>query len=72
MGINIGVMQKIDRNVDGIIDIMFDATKNYYTSLTKNRLYGWHSALFPTGRSGMNKITVGSWRKKDSDIMQVI
>lgn len=72
MGINIGVMQKIDRNVDGIIDIMFDATKNYYTSLTKNRLYGWHSALFPTGRSDMNKITVGSWRKKDSGIMQVI
>jgi len=72
MGIDIGIVQKADRHIDGIVEIMFDATKNYYDSLTKNRLFAWHAALFPTGRSGMSEITVGSWRKKDSGIMQVV
>ena len=72
MGIDIGIVQEADRHIDGIVEIMFDATKNYYDSLTKNRLFAWHAALFPTGRSGMSEITVGSWRKKDSGIMQVV
>src|SRR5580700_10002560 len=52
------------RNVEGIVEIMIDATRNYGKPLSKMRLYDWHAALFPTGRSGMQHITVGKWRGK--------
>jgi Fic family protein len=61
-----------DRNVDGMVDMMIDATRNCFTPLTKERLWGWHAALFPTGRSGMFKITVGDWRKDENGKMQVV
>ncbi|MEQ1789189.1 MAG: Fic family protein [Rickettsiales bacterium] len=60
------------RNVEGIVEIMIDATRNYSKPLSKGRLYDWHAALFPTGRSGMQHITVGKWRGKDSGPMQVV
>jgi Fic family protein len=61
------------RNVEGVVEMMLDATQKYATPLTADRLYGWHAALFPTGRSGMNKIMVGAWRNNTAnDPMQVI
>ncbi len=58
-----------DRHIDGIVEMMLDATHNNNKTLTDERLFGWHAALFPTGRSGMYKIEVGKWRLGD---MQVV
>jgi hypothetical protein len=49
---------------------MLDATQGYTTPLTADRLFGWHAALFPTGRSGLQRITVGAWRVPEADPMQ--
>ncbi|MBL4807714.1 MAG: DUF4172 domain-containing protein, partial [Rhodobacteraceae bacterium] len=72
LGIDIGALKPADRHVDGIVEVMLDATGKYDAPLTDERLYGWHSALFPTGRSGMTKISVGAWRKDTSGLMQVV
>jgi len=61
-----------DRNIDGMVDMMIDATRNCFSPLTKERLFDWHAALFPMGRSGMFKITVADWRKDTSGKMQVV
>ena len=61
-----------DRNVDGMVEMMVDATQNCYNPLTAERLFDWHAALFPTGRSGMYRITVADWRKDTTGPMQVI
>lgn len=61
-----------DRNVDGMVDMMIDATKNCFKPLTAERLFDWHAALFPMGRSGIFKITVADWRKDTSGQMQVV
>jgi Fic family protein len=61
-----------DRNVDGMVDMMIDATKNCFKPLTADRLFDWHAALFPTGRSGIFKITVADWRKDTTGPMQVV
>ena len=52
----------VDRNVEGVVEMMLDATQNYFQPLTKERLFGWHAVLFPIGRSGITKIRVGAWR----------
>jgi Fic family protein len=72
LGMNIPGLVESDRNVDGVVDMMFDATQRYDEPLTENRLFGWHSSLFPSGRSGMFKITAGDWRKDEKGPMQVI
>jgi Fic family protein len=72
MGLDIGALPQIDRNVEGIVDVMLDATRNHDSPLTKQRLFDWHSALFPTGRSGLQRINVGRWRTEASGPMQVI
>ena len=72
LGINIGGLVDSDRNVDGIVEMMLDATQNWQSKLSADRLYGWHAALFPTGRSGIYKINVGSWRDNSKGPMQVI
>jgi len=72
LGIDIGELAPIDRNVEGVVEMMLDATQGYDQPLTEERLFGWHAALFPTGRSGMSKITVGGWRKDDAGPMQVV
>jgi Fic family protein len=72
LGMDIGAVLPVDRNVEGIVEVMMDATQNDNKPLTKERLFGWHSALFPTGRSGMRRIIVGGWRTKDSGPMQVV
>jgi Fic family protein len=72
LGMDIGAGPAIDRNVEGIVEIMLDATRKHALPLTEERLFAWHSALFPTGRSGMQRITVGGWRTKASGPMQVV
>lgn len=60
------------RNVEGVVEMMIDATRKYEEALTAERLCSWHAALFPSGRSGMQRITVGSWRTEESGPMQVV
>ncbi|MGE5536355.1 MAG: Fic family protein [Acidobacteriota bacterium] len=72
LGIEIGALTPADRDVEGIVEMMLDATQKYDEPLTEERLFGWHAALFPTGRSGMHKITVGAWRDDSSGPMQVV
>jgi len=72
LGMDISGLVPSDRNVDGVVDMMLDATQNYDKPLSAERLFEWHSALFPTGRSGMFKIIVGNWRDDSKGPMQVI
>ncbi|MFG1394823.1 Fic family protein [Xanthobacter agilis] len=72
LGMDIGALAPVDRHVEGVVEMMLDATQNYRVPLTEERLFGWHAALFPTGRSGMAKITVGAWRTGQSGPMQVV
>jgi Fic family protein len=72
LGLDIGALTPADRNVEGVVEMMLDATGKYREPLTSERLFGWHAALFPTGRSGMSKITVGAWRNDESGPMQVV
>ena len=72
LGMEIAGSVESDRNVDGFVEMMLDATQNCYSPLTSERLFDWHSALFPTGRTGMYKITVGDWRKDTTGQMQVV
>lgn len=72
LGMDIGGLVEADRNVEGVVEMMLDATQNYAQPLTAERLFGWHAALFPTGRSGMSRITVGAWRKPEGGPMQVV
>src|SRR5271154_1231148 len=62
LGIDIGALKPADRNVEGVVEMMVDATRHYDQPLTAVRLFGWHAALFPTGHSGMTKISAGAWR----------
>jgi Fic family protein len=72
LGIEIGALISADRDVEGIVEMMLDATQKYDEPLTQDRLFGWHAALFPAGRSGMHKIAVGAWRDDSSGPMQVV
>ena len=72
LGMDAGGMGRADRDVEGVVEMTLDATRHYDQPLTAERLYGWHSSLFPTGRSGMKRIKVGAWRDSDSDPMQVV
>ncbi len=69
LGMEAGALPPVDRNVEGVVEMTLDATQKFNEPLTDERLFGWHAALFPTGRSGMSKIIVGAWRKGP---MQVI
>jgi len=69
LGIDIGGLEPLDRNVEGIVEVILDATQNFNEPLDKERLFSWHASLFPTGRSGLSKISVGEWRK---GVMQVV
>jgi len=72
MGIEMAALPQMDRSVEGIVEVMLDATRHHQKPLDQDRLFGWHAALFPTGRSGMRKITVGGWRTDASGAMQVV
>lgn len=72
LGMNIGGLRPVDRNVEGVVEMMLDATSHYDQPLTAERLFGWHASLFPTSRSGMRQIKVGAWREDHSGPMQVV
>lgn len=72
LGLDIGALKPADRNVDGIVDMMLDATRHYDQPLSAERLFAWHASLFPTGRSGMTKIRAGAWRDDSTGPMEVV
>src|ERR1039457_4208896 len=72
LGMDIGALKPADRNVEGIVEMMLDATRRYDKPLTDERLFAWHASLFPTGRSGMTKIRAGAWRDDSSGPMEVV
>ena len=72
LGMDIGALQPADRNVEGIVEMMLDATRHYDKPLTDERLFAWHASLFPTGRSGMTKIKAGAWRDDSTGPMEVV
>lgn len=68
LGIEIAGAVPAERHVEGVVEMLLDATQRYDEPLSDDRLFGWHAALFPTGRSGMYKIKTAAWR---DDAMQV-
>lgn len=72
LGLDFGGLEHNDRNVEGAVDMMLDATQRYDQPMTKERLCVWQAALFPTGYSGMRRIAVGKWRQDTTGPMQVI
>jgi len=72
LGMDIAGLVPADRKVEGVVEMMLDATREYDSPLTAERLFNWHAALFPTGRSGMHEIIVGDWRDDNKGPMQVI
>jgi Fic family protein len=72
LGLEIAALVPSDRNVDGIVEMVLDATQNYYMPLSEDRLFGWQSSLFPSGRSGMFKILTNQWRDNEKGPMQVV
>lgn len=72
LGIDIVGAVESERHVEGIVEMMLDATQRYDLRLTKDRLFGWHAALFPSGWSNLYKITVADWRKDTTGPMQVV
>lgn len=72
MGMDVAGLTVSERKVDGVVDMMVDATQGYSSRLTQDRLFGWHAALFPSGRNGTTKIRVGKWRDDSHGPMQVV
>lgn len=72
LGLDIFGLPNASRDVEGVVEMMIDATQKYQEPLTKDRLCGWHAALFPTGRNGMYKIIVGDWRDDEKGPMQIV
>ena len=72
LGLDVAGLPLPSRNVDGVVEMMLDATQEFQQPLTAERLYGWHAALFPTGYSGIQKIDVGQWRTDAAGPMQVV
>jgi Fic family protein len=72
LGVDIGALAPADRHVDGVVDMVLDATRGHNIPLTTERLFGWHAAMFPTGYSSLTKIRVGQWRDDAQGPMQVV
>ena len=72
LGMEIGALAPSDRNVNGVVEMMLDATQRFAEPLIDERLFGWHAALFPTGRSGIRRIRAGGWRDDNSGPMRVV
>jgi Fic family protein len=72
LGVDIGALAQVDRHVEGVVEMVLDATAACHAPLSRERLFGWHAALFPTGYSGLAKINVGVWRDDSSGPMQVV
>lgn len=72
LGVDIGALAPVDRHVEGVVEMVLDATANCNAPVTRDRLFGWHAALFPTGYSGLVRINVGGWRDDATGPMQVV
>ena len=72
LGVDIGALDPVDRHVEGVVEMVLDATVNCQAPVTRDRLFGWHAALFPTGYSGFSRINVADWRDDASGPMQVV
>lgn len=72
LGVDVGALMPADRHVDGVVEMILDATSLHAAPLTTERLAAWHAALFPTGRSGLSTIRVGTWRDDADGPMQVV
>ena len=72
LGVDIGALAPVDRHVEGVVDMVLDATTHADTPLTKERLFAWHAALFPTGYSGLSQIRIGAFRDDANGPMQVV
>ncbi len=72
LGLDVAGLPRASRAVEGVVEMMLDATRNFAAPLTDERLFAWHAALFPTGRSGMSPIAVGEWRPEEAGPMQVV
>ena len=72
IGVDIGALAPVDRHVEGVVEMVLDATANCNAGVTRDRLFGWHAALFPTGYSGLVRINVGGWRDDTTGPMQVV
>jgi Fic family protein len=72
LGVDIGALAAVDRHVEGVVEMVLDATANCAAPVTRERLFGWHAALFPTGYSGLARIKVGGWRDDANGPMQVV
>lgn len=72
LGVDIGALAPVDRHVEGVVEMVLDATANCQAPVSRERLFGWHAALFPTGYSGLSKINVGGWRDDATGLMQVV
>jgi Fic family protein len=72
LGVSIGALAPVDRHVEGMVEMVLDATANCHAPVSQDRLFGWHAALFPTGYSGLSRIKVGGWRDDATGPMQVV
>ena len=72
LGVEIGALAPVDRHVEGVVEMVLDATLRFDAPLTSERLFGWHAALFPTGYSSLTRIAVGAWRNDANGPMQVV
>ena len=72
LGVDIGALAPVDRHVEGVVEMVLDATASCNAAVTRDRLFGWHAALFPTGYSGLVRINVGGWRDDATGPMQVV
>jgi Fic family protein len=72
LGVDIGALAPVDRNVEGVVEMVLDASANSARPLTIQRLFGWHAALFPSGYSGLSQIRIGDWRDDAHGPMQVV
>ncbi|RYF70134.1 MAG: Fic family protein [Comamonadaceae bacterium] len=72
LGVDIGALAPVDRHVEGVVDMVLDATAQAHAPVSAERLFGWHAALFPTGYSGLSHIRVGGWRDDTNGPMQVV
>jgi Fic family protein len=72
LGVDIGALAPVDRHVEGVVEMVLDATANCHAPVSRERLFGWHAALFPTGYSGLSSIKVGAWRDDAGGPMQVV
>ena len=72
LGVDIGALAPVDRHVEGVVDMILDATTNCHAVVTQERLLSWHASLFPTGYSGLARIRIGAWRDDAKGPMQVV